>query len=107
MGGSPGLVNADVDLIERECLGLSLALNRAKCELITSDFASYEHSSQGQFARVDTSAATLLGAPLLPAEALLSTLDAGVADLTRALERLQHIARQDALLILRCSLAKA
>ena len=52
MGGSPGLVNVDVDLIERECLGLSLALNRAKCELITSDFASYEHSSLGQFARV-------------------------------------------------------
>jgi len=85
-------------------LGLGLTLNRAKCELITSDFASFENSSLGQFTRVDPSAATLLGAPILPAEALLSTIDTGVADLTRALERLQHIARQDALLILRCSL---
>jgi Reverse transcriptase (RNA-dependent DNA polymerase) len=104
LGGSLGMVEADVDLIERECAGMGLRLNRAKCEIITADLVDDERSTLSQFTRVDPSTAMLLGAPLLSAEALLSALDIGVADLERAVDRLEHIARQDALLILRFSL---
>src|ERR1043165_6679810 len=77
-----------------------------KCELIASDldFNDTNRGSLHQFARVSPSSATLLGAPLSSAEALHLAFDARVADLRTALDRLQLIARQDALLILRSSL---
>lgn len=46
--------------------------------------------------------ATLLEAPLSPDEALASVLDASVAYLRNALDRLKLIAREVDLLILRC-----
>src|SRR6218665_2582561 len=49
----------------------------------------------------------LLGASLLPEKALFSALDTCVANLETALDRLQLTARQDALLLLRCSLGSS
>ena len=106
LGGDPGVVEADVDTIEGECSRLGLNLNRKKCEIIASDldFNDSNRSSLQQFARVSPSSAMLLGAPLSSAEALLLAFDARIAELKTALDRLQLIARQDALLILRSSL---
>src|SRR6218665_735573 len=106
LGGDSEVVEADVDLIEGECLRLGLVLNRSKCELIASnfDFIDTIQGSLRLFTRVNPSSAVLLGAPLSPEKALFSALDTCVANLETALDRLQLIDRQDALLLLRCSL---
>src|ERR1700733_4544652 len=59
LGGSPEVVEEDVDLIERECADLGLTLNRAKCELISFDHACSRGSNLSQFSRVHPSSATL------------------------------------------------
>ena len=77
------MVEADVDLIEGECLRLGLVLNRSKCELIASNF-DFNATVQGPlrlFTRVNPSSDVLLGAPLSPEKALFSALDACVANL--------------------------
>ena len=94
----------DVDLIERDCSKLGLTLNRNKCELIAVASEVISEKSLRQFVYVRPSTATLLGAPLSSAEALSSTLDNCTSNLGGALDKLQPIARQDALLILRCPL---
>lgn len=104
LGGPPDGVVADIDLIESGCAHLGLNLNRSKCELIVDDLKVINENTLKQFIRVSPSSATLLGAPLSSAESLASTLDICVTDLGNALEKLQLIARQDALLILRYSL---
>lgn len=76
LGGSPGTVEADVDLIERECLGLGLSMNHEICEPINVDQVLDDQSTLHIFARVDPSAASPakdevadLGVPGLPGEA--------------------------------------
>ena len=106
LGGDPEVVEADVDSIEEGCSRLGLRLNRTKCELIASDF-EFNITNRGalqQFARVGPNTAMLLGAPLTSTEALLSALDRCVTDLRIAFDRLELVAKQDAFLILRCSL---
>src|SRR6218665_2022921 len=71
---------------------------------IVDDLKVINENTLKQSIRVIPSSATLLGAPLSSAESLASTLDIWVTDLGNALEKLQLIARQDALLILRYSL---
>src|SRR6218665_2078242 len=106
LGGDSEVVEADVDLLEGECLRLGLVLNRSKCELIAPNF-DFNDTIQGSlrlFTRINPLSAVLLGAPLSSEKALSSTLHTCVANLETALDRLQLIARQDALLLLRCSL---
>lgn len=104
LGGTPEVVAADVDLIEKGCSKLGLTLNRNKCELIAVDPEAITENILSQFVHVSPSTAKLLGAPLSSEEALTSTLDICTTDLGVALDKLPYIARQDALLILRCSL---
>src|SRR6218665_2357482 len=98
LGGPPDGVVADIDLIESGCAHLGLNLNRSKCEFIVDDLKVINENTLKQFIRVSPSSATLLGAPLSSAESLASTVDICVTDLGNALEKLQLIARQDALL---------
>lgn len=70
-----------------------LSMNHEKCEIISADQVLKDQGHLRKFACVDPSAATLLKAPRLYTDALLSAIDTGLADLKRAIERFQHIAR--------------
>src|SRR6218665_1773734 len=81
LGGTPEVVAADVDLIEKGCSKLGLTLNRNKCELIAVDPEAITENILSQFVHVSPSTAKLLGAPLSSEEALTSTLDICTTDL--------------------------
>lgn len=104
LGGPTSSVSADMASLETDCADLGLVLNRSKCELTAKDLSHISNDSFTQFARIDQGSICLLGAPLSTGQALQSSLDARVVELDRALNRLDLIARQDALLILRSSL---
>ena len=95
----------DVTLLETKCKALGLQLNRTKCEVIShvSGLAT-EHPIVGGFVRVSPGKASLLGAPLSNLEALEDALRTCTAELGNAFQKMQDIARHDALTILRYSL---
>lgn len=100
------MVEADVDSFERGCLSHSLVLNCTKCELIISDFDS-NNNNQGslrQFTRISPTSAVLLGVLLSMTDSLLSAINTCIINSRVALDKLQLVARHEALLILRCSL---
>ena len=104
LGGPTSKVVADLTFLEAECADLGLVLNRAKCEVTASDLQQITHNSFRDFTRTSLDQMCLLGAPLSTGSALQMALDTRVEELSRAMDRLNLIARQDALLILRSSL---
>ena len=98
------VVCEDVVAITEGCARLGLMVNNSKCEVISKDADITLTEPANQFKRVHPSSAELLGAPLASQESLTSTLDTLVSNLSRAMEKLEQIPKQDALLILRCSI---
>src|SRR6218665_2717442 len=81
-----------------------IQLNRSKCKVVTNDPGLLtEYSS---FSR-KLEMATLLGAPLSSSGALSIVLESRSRELLHALDRLDNIARHDALVLLRHSLSSS
>ena len=97
----------DLNLMEEQAGPLGLRFNRAKTELICDDVYTRNVvlSSMSDLQVTSCKQATLLGAPIGSFEVIDSTIAANIDKLTIIGERLLHLPRQDALLILRYSLA--
>ena len=104
LGGRAETVASDVELIERSCSALGLTLNRPKCEVITRNSNNTGHNSLLDFRQIAVEEAQLLGAPLSSEKALQQSLKTRIEELQESLDKLSLVSRQDALLILRCSL---
>jgi len=93
-------------VIEGERLGLEL--NRAKCEIISTDQSRTVMNDFPEFCGFHVMSLddlTLLGAPVQPGQAVDTALEAICEDLTRAVSRLSLVHTHDALIILRNSLS--
>ena len=104
VGGGYEKVCEDVVAIKEGCARLGLSINSSKCEVISRNANIDLPEPVNQFLRVDPSSAELLGAPLSPREALNDTLNSIVSRLASTMKKLEQIPRQDAILILRCSI---
>jgi len=101
LGGPASDVASDVAEIVRVGTNMGLALNTSKCELIAhSDFLVNDDLLRS-FTRVDISDATLLGAPLFTGPALDKAWSDRCENLATAVERLNLVSSQDALILLR------
>jgi len=77
-----------------------------KCENITDDFTEISTlSTFNDFIRVNKEDMTLLGAPVLKGKAQDKAIQDKIDHLSRAVERLKHLQAQNALVILKNSLA--
>ena len=97
----------NLHLITEEAAKVGLKLNLMKSELITDNAASCEAllSVASELQVVPLSESTLLGTPISGDELVDSTIIAKIKSLELMGERLQIVSSQDALLILRNSLA--
>ena len=103
LGGPAHDVALDVAEIAKVGTAMGLSLNTSKCELIAhSDFSVIDDLLQS-FTRVDISDTTLLGAPLFTGSVLDKAWSDRCEDLARAVERLNLVSAQDALILLRSS----
>jgi len=82
---------------------MSLVLNAAKCEHVTHSGFVVDNPLLWSFSRVEPGDATLLGAPLFPGRVLNDFWSDQCRDLSRAVDRLSLVGRQDALILLRAS----
>jgi len=105
LGGNAEVVARDVAVVERESALLGLQLNHNKCELVVGSTGHEMPMIFQHFARVESDAAVLLGAPLSTGEALTLCLEARCAELSLAIERLVMVNKHDALILLRCSMS--
>ena len=105
LGGTAKMVERDIERTKETGAALGLWLNSTKCELLQADQRKQLHlnrdSPMSLFKQLDIDSAYLLGAPIMPGNAMNSILTARVQDLERAVTRLCLIDSQDALLILR------
>jgi len=81
---------------------MGLVLNAAKCELLAHSSLVVDDAIV-RFSRVEQGDTTLLGAPLFPGRVLNDFWSDGCRDLSRAVDRLCLVGRQDALILLRAS----
>jgi len=103
LGGSVASVARDVAEILNVGSELSLSLNVLKCELIAHDGLTVTGSFLQTFPRLYIADAALLGAPLFPSSVLDRAWSDRCAELTRAVDRLQVVGAQEALILLRAS----
>ena len=82
---------------------MSLVLNAAKCQLVTHSGFIVDDPLLRSFSRVEPVDATLLEAPLFPGRVLNDFWSDQCRDLSRAVDRLCLVGRQDALILLRAS----
>jgi hypothetical protein len=82
---------------------LGLSLNCSKCELITRDHFQVSDPCLQSFSAVTVEDVSLLGAPLFPGHVLDAEWSRRCADLSKAMERLESIESQGALILLRAS----
>ena len=99
LGGLASTVASDVEEIVNVGTEMGLTLNTSKCELIAHRDSSVEDDLLQSFARVDISAATVLGAPLFAGPALDEAWSERCDDLARAVDRLTLVSSQDALIL--------
>ena len=100
LGGPAHDVALDVAEIARVGTGMGLSLNTSKCELIAHPDFSVKDDLLRSFTRVDISDTTLLGAPLFTGSVLDKAWSDRCEDLARAVERLNLVSAQDALILL-------
>ena len=90
--GTAKVVERDIERIKETGAALGLWLNSTKCELIQTDQRKQLHlnrdSPMSLFKQLDIDSAYLLGAPIMPGNAMNSILTARVQDLERAVTRL-------------------
>ena len=82
---------------------MSLVLNAAKCQLVTHSGFIVDDPLLRSFSRVEPVDATLLEAPLFLGRVLNDFWSDQCRDLSRAVDRLCLVGRQDALILLRAS----
>jgi hypothetical protein len=102
LGGPEDVVAQDVSQIKNEGNSFGVHLNITKCECI-SKFATTSVEPLAEFIQLDTSKATLLGAPLSVGSAMDTTLQKRLLELNRATGRLRLISAHDSLVLLRAS----
>ena len=107
IGGQVGDIIHDLQLVEEEASHIGLRLNRAKTELVCDDACTRNAvlSVASELQVTNTGQATLLGTPIGSLGLIDDTITSKINKLTIMEERLLHLPRQDALLILRNSLA--
>ena len=103
LGGPVDRVVSDITEISKVGSSMGLTLNPSKCELIAHQDLSVKDDCLLSFVRVNVSDATLLGAPLFPGPVLDKAWSDRCADLARAVDRLDAVSSQDALILLRSS----
>jgi len=103
LGGPVDMVVSDVIEIPKVGSSMSLTLNPSKCELIAHHDLSVKDDCLLSYVRVNTSDATLLGVPLFAGPVLDKAWSDHCADLARAVDRLDAVSSQDALILLRSS----
>ena len=106
IGGQVEDVIHDLQLVEEEASHIGLRLNRAKTELICDDACTRNtvRSVTLELQVTYSGQATLLGTPIGSLGLIDNTITSKINQLTIMEERLLHLPRQDALLILRNSL---
>jgi hypothetical protein len=102
LGGPEDVVAQDVSQIKNEGNSFGAHLNITKCECI-SKFTTTSVEPLAEFIQLDTSKATLLGAPLSVGSAMDTTLQKRLLELNRATGRLRLISALDSLVLLRAS----
>ena len=105
IGGSTSDVLEDIRLIQREAALLGLCLNLSKSELISHNPKVCSFLQYADLIPIHPEEATFLGAPIGPPASLDSSIANKIAALKVMSERLPHLQRHDALLLLRHSLA--
>ena len=100
LGGPVDRVVSDITEISKVGSSMGLTLNSSKCELIAHQDLSVKDDCLLSLLRVNVSDATLLGAPLFPSPVLDK---AWSDDLARAVDRLDAVSSQNALILLRSS----
>ena len=107
IGGSAEDIIRDLRIVEYEAGLASLELNHAKTELVCDDVVTCNAvlSAFSDFKQICCNCATLLGTPLGSVGLIDSILMSKVDKLKIIGERLQDLLSQDALLILRNSMA--
>jgi len=103
LGGPVDMVARDVTKIIEIGGNLGLSLNCSKCELVTRDHFQVSDPCLQSFSAVSVEDVSLLGAPLFPGQVLDAEWSQRCADLSRAIERLDSIESQGALILLRAS----
>jgi len=103
LGGPVDRVVSDITEISKVGSSMGLTLNPSKCELIAHQDLSVKDDCLLLFVRVNVSDVTLLGAPLFPGPELDKAWSDRCADLARAVDRLDAVSSQDALILLRSS----
>ena len=103
LGGNVATVAQDVSRIVQLGSKMGLTLNAAKCELVAHSGLVVDDPLLRSFSRVEPGDATLLGAPLFPGRVLNDFWSDRCRDLSRAVDRLCLVGRQDALILLRAS----
>jgi hypothetical protein len=104
LGGRISPVAADVTTISSEGIKYGLQLDSSNCKAITSCGLT-AHNALDDFLQFTADTATLLGASLSTGQAMTDCLTTRCNDLCRAVERLQLISSQDALVLLKNSLS--
>jgi len=97
--GSVASVARDVAKIVNVGSELDLSLNVLKCEFIAHDDLTVTDSFLQTFSRLSIADAALLGAPLFLGSALDKAWSDRCAELTRAVDRLQAVGSQEALIL--------
>ena len=106
LSGDLHTVEQDIITIIESFSETGLRLNGKKCEIITEDFTQINNlATFNDFIRVNKTEMTLLRAPVTKGKAQDMAIQHKIDDLSRALERLQHLHAHDALTILKNSLA--
>ena len=105
IGGSTSDVLEDIRLIQREAARIGLQLNLSKSELITHNSKDCSILQSADLISIHPEDATFLGAPIGPPASVDSSISIKISALKVMSERLPHLQRHDALLLLRHSLA--
>jgi hypothetical protein len=103
LGGLQSVVAKDIRRVLDVGASMGLMLNTAKSELIAHPDTTVNDPLLQSFCRVTVADASLLGAPIFTGPVLDGVWKDRCADLSRAVERLQKIGAQDALILLRAS----
>ena len=104
--GEASTVAADVENITKAYVNTGLHLNPAKCEITARNFDCIRDiQTFSAFKKVEIADLVMLGAPVMKGRAVDSALESKVCDLERAISRLKLLPAQDALVLLRNSLA--